>query len=64
MVKIDSSFGGGTIKTLSKILQKRMQYMKETSRGSIAATAIDILRSLRAATTIAKPSSVKVNVEK
>ena len=65
MVRITSSFGnGGTIKTLSEILQKRMQFMRETSRDSIAATAIDVLKSLRASTKVAKKSSIKVDVER
>ena len=65
MVKISTSFGsGGTIGTLSKILQQRMQYMRETARDSIAATAIDVLRSLRTATKVAKPSTIKVQVER
>lgn len=64
MVRIVSSFGGGTLKTLGEILQKRMQYMRETARDSIAATAIDVLKSVRAATRVAKPSSIKVQVER
>lgn len=65
MVRISTSFGsGGTIGTLSKILQQRMQYMRETARDSIAATAIDVLRSLRSATKVAKPSTIKVQVER
>lgn len=38
--------------------------MRETARGSIAATAIDILKSLRAQTKVAKRSSIKVDVVK
>lgn len=63
-VKIYTSFGnGGTIKTLSNILKQRMEYLHETARDSVAATAIDALKSIRAATLVAKKSHVKVNVK-
>lgn len=36
--------------------------MNETARGSVAACAIDVLRSIRTITKVAKPSRVKVDV--
>ena len=65
MVQIRSTFGNtGTIQTLSKLLQERMKYMKETARDSIAAMAINILRGIRTVTKVAKKSSIKVEVKK
>lgn len=65
MVKISTEFGSaGTIKTLQEVLTKRMVYMNETARDSIAAFAINVLKSLRAITKVAKPSKMKVEVKR
>ena len=34
--------------------------MNESARGSVSACAIDVLRSIRAVTKVAKPSNIKV----
>ena len=64
-VQVCANFGDGkTIEQFSKILESRMKYMKETSRGSVAAMAIATLKSVRAATKVAKTSGIKVDVKK
>lgn len=65
MVKITTEFGqGGTIQTLADILQQRMKYMGETARDSSAAVAINMLKSIRTITKVAKPEKVKVQVKR
>ena len=67
MVQISTSFGGNGgdgISALSKIIEQRMKYLGETARDSIAATAINVLSSLRTITKVAKPSKVKVEVKR
>ena len=64
-IQINANFGDGkTLDEFAKILGERMKYMHETSRGSIAAMAIATLKSVRAATRVAKQSGVKVEVLK
>lgn len=63
-IYINASFGNGqTLKKFGEILEKRMQYMGETSRDSVAACALDALRSIRAVTMVARPSKIKVEVQ-
>lgn len=59
-VQIHATAGNGaTLKQFAEILQKRMQYMNETARDSIAACALQVLRSLRTVTRVAKPKGIK-----
>lgn len=63
-IKIRTSFGSsGTIKSLTDIIKKRSELLHETARDSIAACAIDALKSIRAVTLVAKKSSAKVSVK-
>ena len=62
-IQIKATFGNNqTLDKFREILALRMQYMNETARGSVAACAIDVLRSIRTITKVAKPSRVKVDV--
>lgn len=64
-IQIRTSFGDrGTIQTLSNILAARMKYMNETARDSIAALAINVLKSIRSVTKVAKKSGMKADVKK
>lgn len=59
-VQIHASVGSGsTLKQFGDILQKRMDYLNETARGSIAACAMQVLRSLRTVTMVAKATKIK-----
>lgn len=58
-----STSDGMTLDQLGKVIQERMKYMHETARDSIAATAVQVLRSLRTVTKVAKPTKVKVEVK-
>lgn len=59
-IQIHASAGNGaTLKQFGEILQKRMQYMNETARGSIAACALQVLRSIRTVTKVAKLTGIK-----
>ena len=51
-VRIVSSFGssGKPLSALSDLIEKRVKYLGETARDSIAATAIDCFKSIRANT--------------
>lgn len=62
-IQVNASWNGKTLGDFAKVLQQRMKYMNETARDSIAACALQVLRSIRAVTKVAKPSSIKVNVE-
>ena len=64
-VTIHASFGNGvTLGQFANIIQQRMQYMRETARESIAACALQALRSIRTITLVAKPSRIKVNLDR
>lgn len=52
-----------TLADFAKVLKQRMTYMNETARSSIAACALQVLRSIRAVTRVAKLSTIKVKVE-
>lgn len=60
---VNASWHGKTLDQFCKVLQQRMQYMNETARDSIAACALQVLRSIRTVTKVAKPSSIKVEVK-
>lgn len=63
-VKIFAAFSDGTLLSkFGEILAMRMKYLNESARGSIAATAIQLLKSIRTLTKVAKPSKVKVEVK-
>lgn len=51
---------GHTIQEFQRLLELRQKYMNQTSENVLAASAIDILRSLRAQTRIAKLSGMKI----
>lgn len=53
---------GRPVEALDQILRERMNWLGESAENSCAATAINTLVSLRSATKLAKPSSVKVEV--
>lgn len=64
-VQIHATAGDGqTLRKFSEILQQRMKYMNETARDSVAACALQVLRSLRAATAVAKASKVKPKLQR
>lgn len=64
-IQITANFSDGqTLKQFADLLQQRMKYMHETARDSIAACAINALKSIRAVTKVAKPSKVKVDLKK
>ena len=63
-VQINASFAdGATLHQFGKIIAERMKWMRETARDSIAACAINVLKSIRTITRVAKLSSIKVNVK-
>ena len=53
---------GRTMKAFQDTINQRMKYLNQTARQSIIATAIDVLKSIRTSTRVAKKSSVNVNV--
>ena len=61
-ITVNASWHGKTLNDFCKVLQERMKYMNETARDSIAACALQVLRSIRTVTKVAKPSSIKVDV--
>ena len=58
-----SGADGTTLKQFSEILAQRMKYMNETARDAVAACALNVLKSIRTATLVAKPSRVKVELK-
>lgn len=59
---IKATVGNGhTMEEFMKVLDKRNQYLEETSHASITASALDILRSIRVETMIAKLASTKTD---
>lgn len=63
-VQIKATFGSNQgLNKFREILALRMKYMNESARGSVAACAIDVLRSIRTITKVAKPSGIKVEVK-
>ena len=55
---------GGTIQAFQKIIDARIKYLNQTARQSVLATCIDILKSVKPITKVAKKSSVKVEVRR
>ena len=55
---------GGTIQAFQKIIDARIKYLNQTARQSVLATCIDILKSVKPITKVAKKSSVKVEVKR
>jgi len=51
------------LKKFAEVIQKRMEWTKTSARNSIAACMINVLKSLRALTLVAKPASTKPAVE-
>lgn len=62
-VKIDMTADGKPIAALQKLIAQRIKYTNESAKESLAACAIQILISLRAATAVAKMDKVEVEVE-
>lgn len=56
--------GGKSIAELSRLIRDRMKWCNESARDSVAACSIDALKSIRTRCKVAKPSSVKVTVER
>lgn len=64
-ITINATFGNGlTLQKFGEILQQRMQYLHQSARDAIAASAIQILRGIRTVTKVAKASKIKVKVKK
>lgn len=64
-VKIYADVGGSmTLRKFSEVISERISYLNETSRQSITASALQILRSIRSITLVAKASKIKPNLEK
>lgn len=62
-VKMQMTYANGqTMAKFAEVLAARQKWCGESARGSVAACAIDALKSLRAKTLVAKRSSVKVAV--
>ena len=51
---------GRPLEELSKLIQKRMKILHESSKDATVATAITVLKSLRAATRVYKGKKVGV----
>ena len=59
---IRATIGNGhTLKEFMKVLNQRNKYLEETSHASITASALDILRSIRVETMVARLSSTKTD---
>ena len=59
-VQIHATVGSNmTLKKFSEILASRMEYLNESARGSVAACALQVLRSIRTKTKVAKMSGIK-----
>ncbi len=54
-----SGSNGTTLKQFGEILQKRIEYLNESARGSITACALQVLRSIRTVTKVAKLKNIK-----
>lgn len=62
-VKISARTDDGlTLQQLGNVIRQRMTYLHESARDSIAAVAIQALRSIRTVTKVAKKNRIKVNV--
>lgn len=64
-IKIHAIWANGqTLEKFAQILKERMEYMNETARGSVAACALNVLRSLRSIVLVAKPNRIRVEVKR
>ena len=64
-IKIHASVGNGmTLQKFGEILAQRMQYLHETARDSITACALQVLRSIRTVTMVAKPNKLKPKLQR
>lgn len=55
--------GGRPAEALAKLLQQRAKFLDETAEQSVTAVMLDVLVSLRALTTVAKPNKKEVSVQ-
>lgn len=55
---------GITLGKMSDVIRERIKWLGEGARGSIVACALDVLRSIRAATVKAKASTIKPDLRK
>lgn len=55
---------GKTIQAFQELISARMKYLNQTAKQSVLATCIDILKSIKPQTKVAKLSSVKVDVKR
>lgn len=62
-IQFSLSFANGqTMDKFSDVIASRMKWCNESAKDSIAACAIDALKSIRAKCRVAKPSSIKVKI--
>lgn len=54
---------GRPIQALAQLIQQRSKWLNETAEQSCAATMLDVLVSLRALTSVAKPNKKEIHVE-
>lgn len=54
---------GRPAKALAKLIEQRSRWLNETAEQSCAAVMIDILVSLRALTSVAKPKMSEIKIE-
>ena len=54
---------GRPIQALTKLIEQRSKWLKETAEQSCAATMLDVLVSLRALTSVAKPNKKEIHIE-
>jgi len=59
-VKMNVDWGGRPLSELQRLMRKRTQQLKETPRDAVIATAITVLRSLRADTRVYRGKEVRV----
>lgn len=63
MAFVEVTCGNGRpIEELSKLIEKRSKWLNETAEQSCTACMLDILVSLRALTTVAKPSKKEIDM--
>lgn len=63
MVYVDITCANGRpIQELTKLIEQRSKWLNETAEESCAACMIDVLVSLRALTTVAKPKRTEIKI--
>lgn len=55
-VQMKATYNGRPLEVLSSLIKKREQYLKDTTRDAVIATAINVLGSIRARTKVADPN--------